>query len=76
LNGELLRRVEAANIDVFITADRNMEHQQRLPGRRFGVVVLGARGTKLEDLRVLGAALRTAVVDIEPGEVIHVTDPV
>ena len=45
LNGELLRRMDAGGIDVFVTADRRMEHQQRLAGRRFGVVVLAAGGT-------------------------------
>jgi hypothetical protein len=32
LNGELLRRAEDAGIEVFVTADRKMEHQQRLSG--------------------------------------------
>ena len=50
LNGELLRKAEEEGVEVFITADRKMEHQQRLTGRKFGVVVLSAGGTKLEDL--------------------------
>ncbi|HSU16827.1 hypothetical protein [Longimicrobium sp.] len=72
LNGELLRRLEAAGIEVFITADRNMEHQQRLSGRSFGCVVISAGGTKLEDLHPLAGALREAVSQVKPGEVRHV----
>ncbi len=72
LNGELLRRAESAGVEVFLTADRNMEHQQRLSGRSFGVVVLAARGTKLEDLRPLASALRDAVALVAPGQVVHV----
>lgn len=75
LNGELLRRAEAAGIEVFVTADRKMEHQQRLTGRTFGVVVLVAGGTKLEDLRPLADALRDAVAHVLPGEAVHVTRP-
>jgi NAD(P)H-flavin reductase len=72
LNGELLRRIEAAEMDVFMTADRKMEYQQRLSGRSFGVVVLAAGGTKLEDLRPMADAIREAVVRVAPGEVLHV----
>jgi hypothetical protein len=72
LNGELLRRIEAAGIEVFMTADRKMEFQQRLSGRSFGVVVLAAGGTKLEDLTAMGHAIRDAVDRITPGEVLHV----
>jgi hypothetical protein len=72
LNGELLRLIEAAGIDVFMTADRKMEYQQRLTGRSFGVIVLAAGGTKLEDLQPMADAIREAVVRVTPGEVLHV----
>lgn len=75
LNGELLRLAETAGIEVFVTADRKMEYQQRLAGRSFGVVVLAARGTKLEDLRPFAAELRDAVSRIAPGEVVHISRP-
>jgi len=75
LNGELLRRAEGAGVEVFVTADRKMEHQQRLSDRSFGVVVINAGGTKLEDLRLLGDDLRDAVARIAAGEMIHVRPP-
>jgi hypothetical protein len=73
LNGELLRRIESAGIEVFLTADRKMEYQQRLVGRSFGVVVLAAGGTKLEDLRPMADSIRDVVGHVAPGEVLHVS---
>jgi hypothetical protein len=72
LNGELLRRIDDAGIAVFITADRRMEYQQRLSGRSFGVVVLAAGGTKLEDLQPMAEVIREAVATVTPGVVMHV----
>ncbi len=72
LNGELLHRIEAAGIEVFMTADRKMEYQQRLSGRSFGVVVLAAGGTKLEDLRAMADVINDVVVRVDPGEILHV----
>jgi hypothetical protein len=73
LNGELLRRMETASVEVFLTADRKMEYQQRLSGRSFGVVVIVAGGTKLKDLHSLADELREAVATVAPGEVVHVS---
>ena len=72
LIGELLRRMEAAGVEVFLTADRKMEYQQRLAGRSFGVVVIAAGGTKLEDLHAIAELLRDAVSTVAPGEIFHV----
>jgi hypothetical protein len=67
--------MEAAGIEVFVTADRRMEYQQWLTGRSFGVVVLAAGGTKLEDLKPLAGSLLEAVAAISSGEVLHVGRP-
>jgi len=75
LNGELLRRAESAGFEVFVTADRNLEHQQALGGRAFGVVVLFSRRLKLEYLLPLVPAMREAVVSVRPGQVVHVRPP-
>ncbi len=72
LNGALLRMAEDAGVEVFITADRKMEHQQRLTERAFGFVVVNAGGTKLEDLHSVAEALRDAVVRVRAGELLHV----
>jgi predicted nuclease of predicted toxin-antitoxin system len=73
LNGELLKLAEAAGIEVFVTADRKMQYQQRLYGRSFGVVVLAARSTQLDDLRPCFERLRVAVATVAPGEIVQIT---
>jgi hypothetical protein len=40
-NGALLDEAEAAGFEIFITADKNMRHQQNLAGRKIAVIVLG-----------------------------------
>jgi hypothetical protein len=40
-NGELLTIAEREGFDVFLTSDKNIQHQQNLKGRRIAIVVLG-----------------------------------
>jgi hypothetical protein len=39
-NGDLLAEAERAGFDVFVTADKNIQYQQNLSGRKIAVVVL------------------------------------
>jgi predicted nuclease of predicted toxin-antitoxin system len=39
-NGELLAAAEAENFEVLLTADRNIEYQQNMAGRRIRLAVL------------------------------------
>ena len=73
LNGELLRRIEEAGFDVFLTGDRNLEYQQRLTGRAFGTVVIISHRLTLTHLRALAPSIRAAVASVHPGELVHVT---
>ena len=41
-NGELLAVAEQNGIEVFVTADQSLSHQQNLSGRRMAIVVLSA----------------------------------
>lgn len=41
-NGELLKRAEAAGLDVVVTADQNVVYQQNLKERKIALVVLGS----------------------------------
>jgi predicted nuclease of predicted toxin-antitoxin system len=49
-NSELLR-LAAAQFDVFVTADQNLQFQQNLGALPLSVVVLAARTNRIEDLR-------------------------
>jgi hypothetical protein len=72
VNGKLLSLAEASGFQVFVTADRNLEYQQSLAGRAFGVVVVLPRRLKMEYLLPLIPALNEAVGSIEPGAIVHV----
>ncbi len=39
-NGRLLAAAEGAGIDLMVTCDRNLSHQQNLSGRKLALVVL------------------------------------
>jgi hypothetical protein len=70
-NGALLRLAET-QFDVFVTADRNLPHQQVLSNFRLGMVVIVARSTKLEDLRPLAPELRKAIKEVKTGETCYI----
>ena len=70
-NGELLR-LAAGRFDVLVTVDKNLRHQQNLRGIAFGIVVLMARGNRLEDLVPLAGATMTVLQTIKPGRVVEV----
>ena len=72
-NGELLRRAKQV-FDVFVTADRNLRFQQNLAQFAIGVIVLGARSTKLENLPPLVVELRRAIEAVQPRQLIVVPE--
>jgi len=39
-NGDLLRAVQGAGYDLFLTTDQNLRHQQAITGHPFGILVL------------------------------------
>jgi hypothetical protein len=41
-NGELLRIAEESGIEVFLTGDRTLFHEQNLKGRNLGIVALSS----------------------------------
>lgn len=70
-NGELLARA-AAQFDVVVTADRNIEHQQNLNTLPVSVTVLVARSNRIEQLRPLLPRLLEALSSLQPRTVVHV----
>src|SRR5689334_11861782 len=68
-NGALLRRAES-QFDVFLTADRNLQHQQNLQNLQIAIVVMVAADTQVETLRPLIPQVLVALQTIRPGEVI------
>jgi hypothetical protein len=59
-NGELLQLAQR-EFDVFLTVDRNLQHEQNLASFDIAVIVLVARGNRLDDLRPLMSAVRESL---------------
>jgi hypothetical protein len=59
-NGKLLALAQA-EFDVFITVDRNLSFQQRLPKFDIAVILLAARTNRVNDLAVLLPELLKAI---------------
>jgi len=71
-NGPLLQLV-AADFDVVLTADQNLEHQQNLSILPIAVVVLVAATNRIESLRPLVPALLRALPTLKSGDLVRVT---
>jgi hypothetical protein len=71
-NGPLLQLV-AADFDVLLTADQNLEHQQNLSILPIAVVVLVAATNRIESLRPLVPALLRVLPTLKPGDLTRVS---
>jgi len=65
-NGDLLRAVEDAGFEIFITADKNVWHQQNLRGRRLAIIVLPTN--TLSRLLPLFPVIADMVSRVQPGD--------
>lgn len=71
-NGALLRLIQDAAFDVFVTIDGNLAYQQNLSGVSLAIVVLSAPDNTIESLRPLAPAILAAIHGISTGEVVPV----
>jgi len=70
-NGDLLRLAEE-KFHVFLTNDRNLEHQQDLKRRDLAIVVLVAASNDIEDLKPLMPAANETLNSVSAGEVVYI----
>ena len=64
-NGELLTAADTALFDIFITADRNLRHQQNLGSRRVAIIELPTN--RLALIERLVPAIQQALTNAIPG---------
>ena len=74
-NGELMRRAAESKFDIFLTADKNIRHQQNLSQFRVGVVAIEVPDTRIVFLRQLLPQIREAIAAVKPGELIIIERP-
>ena len=72
-NGDLLAEAERAGFDVFLTADKNIQYQQNLAGRKIAVVVLSTPQWPI--VRLHTAEIVAAVNAATPGSYAEVQIP-
>jgi len=70
VNGKLLKLIDAAKPDAFITADKNMQRQNNLLNRPYAILLLSTN--HWPQVRRHVEAVRTALRDAEPGQITHV----
>lgn len=66
-NGQPLALAEA-EVDVFITVDRNLSFQQNLPQFNIAVIVLQVSLNRLADLKPLAPQVLTALATVTKGQ--------
>jgi hypothetical protein len=71
-NGALLRLLDAAGFQAFITMDRGIPHQQKLASKVFGTIILSAFSNQLPDLAPLAPEIEAALSSLKPGDCIRV----
>jgi predicted nuclease of predicted toxin-antitoxin system len=72
-NGELLA-LAAAEFDAFISADRNLKHQQNPSGLAIRIVVLAANTNRLADLLPLLPDALLLLKSLPEGEIAEIAD--
>jgi predicted nuclease of predicted toxin-antitoxin system len=71
-NGALLHAAREAGVEVLVTVDRNMEHQQNIQGAGLALIVLRAHSNRLPDLLPLVPRLLEVLPTVRPEEITHV----
>lgn len=71
-NGALLRLIQAAAFEVFVTIDGNLEYQQNLSAVNFAIIVLGAPDNTFDTLRPLMPKVIDVLKTIKAGELVHI----
>jgi hypothetical protein len=75
-NGELLDAIASSGaIDVFVTADRKLRHQQNLASFPFATLVVRPPRNRLPELVALMPEILRLLPVLRPGEVVEVPSP-
>jgi predicted nuclease of predicted toxin-antitoxin system len=71
-NGALIRLIQSAGFEVFVTIDGNLEYQQNLRAINFAIIVLSASDNTFDTLRPLMAEVMGALQTIKATEIVHI----
>lgn len=71
-NGQLLT-LAAAEFDVFLTVDKNLQYQQNLKAFHIGIILLMAKNNRFKTLLPLMPAVRAELAQIKAGDLVRVS---
>jgi hypothetical protein len=72
-NGQLIDAAEKAGFGVFVTTDKNIQHQQTLRARKISLVVMWSAQRPM--VRLVAAQVVSAVDSARPGSYLEVSVP-
>jgi len=72
LNGDLIATAEAAGFDAMITADKNLQYQQTLTGRKISILVLSSRYITWPHIEPLAPQVNSALDHLLPGSFVKI----
>ena len=72
VNGRLLGLIQG-NFDAFLTVDKNIPQQQKTAALSFGLIILRAASSDIDDLKPLVPQILLALERLRPGQVVTVT---
>jgi hypothetical protein len=62
-------------VDLFLTMDKNLPHQNKISGLPFAIVVLRAKSNRLEHVFPFAPELLRRLAEFQPGHVYVLTSP-
>jgi predicted nuclease of predicted toxin-antitoxin system len=75
-NGKLLALISASgNFDVFLTADKNLPHQNKTKSLPFAIVVLRAKSNRLPHILPFAPEILRRISTFQPGQVYILAQP-
>ena len=73
-NGSLLLAAEARGFQVIVTVDQHIPDQQSLANRQISLLILCGRTNRLSDLELLVPAALDALMSIQSGHVVSISE--
>lgn len=71
-NGRLMQAMSLDGVELFLTLDRGLIHQQQLNGHSFAVVLLRAKSSKMKDLLPLVPQVKSILSTAVPGQLVEI----
>lgn len=71
-NGDLLTAAEAAEFEVFLTADQGIEYQQNLADRTIAIIIYCAKSNRLKDLLPHLPSCLSRITSIRAGQIVRI----